>query len=313
MTNAEHHNALQDALARIAQLSEERGALAALTLRQAEEIEAAHKTLVSARRHMLVTDAARVAQWEWDVPSGRIFLSTRWDEMIGDAAPDSLWDLRELLSRVHPEDVQAVRAAFEAALSGSNDRYAVEHRVAAAAGWIWIESIGMITERDAAGDPLKLTGYNRDITARREMLAEIDKARAEFPGVTVLVHPECSMEVVDAADAAGSTDFIGTAIAAASKVTTFAIGTEINMVNRLAAQYPQHTIFSLDPVLCPCSTMYRIHPGYLAWVLEALVHGEVLNQIRVPELVAAPARIALERMLAAQPGARTALADVIGD
>ena len=179
MTNAEHHNALQDALARIARLSEERGALAALTQRQAEEIEAAHKTLVSARRHMLVTDAARVAQWEWDVPSGRIFLSTRWDEMIGDAAPDSLWDLRELLSRVHPEDVQAVRAAFEAALSGSNDRYAVEHRVAAAAGWIWIESIGMITERDAAGDPLKLTGYNRDITARREMLAEIDKARAE--------------------------------------------------------------------------------------------------------------------------------------
>ncbi|MFM9423922.1 signal transduction histidine kinase/DNA-binding NarL/FixJ family response regulator [Variovorax sp. GrIS 2.14] len=179
MTNAEHDDALQDALVRIERLSEERDALEALTLRQAEEIEASRKTLLSARRHMLVTDAARVAQWEWDVPSGRIFLSTRWDEMIGDASPDSLWDIRELLSRVHPEDVRAVRAAFEAALSGNNPRYLVEHRVAAATGWIWIESIGMITERDAAGAPLKLTGYNRDITARREMLAEIDKARAE--------------------------------------------------------------------------------------------------------------------------------------
>ena len=70
---------------------------------------------------------------------------------------------------------------------------------------------------------------------------------------------------------------------------------------RLAAEYPQHTIFCLDPVICPCSTMYRIHPGYLAWVLEALVRGEVLNQITVDHSVAAPARVALERMLAARP------------
>jgi quinolinate synthase len=129
----------------------------------------------------------------------------------------------------------------------------------------------------------------------------------------VLVHPECPMEVVDAADGAGSTDFIGRAIAAATEATTFAIGTEINMVNRLATQYPQHTIFSLDPVVCPCSTMYRIHPGYLAWVLEALVRGEVLNRITVPETVAAPARIALQRMLAARPGAPVAPTAVIGD
>ncbi len=148
---------------------------------------------------------------------------------------------------------------------------------------------------------------------KRFTVGQIETARAEFPGVTVLVHPECPMEVVDAADAAGSTDFIGKAIAAATEPTTFAIGTEINMVNRLAAQYPKHTIFSLDPVVCPCSTMYRIHPGYLAWVLEALVRGEMLNRIRVPESVAAPARIALERMLAAQPGAPVAPSEVIGD
>jgi quinolinate synthase len=146
---------------------------------------------------------------------------------------------------------------------------------------------------------------------KRFSVDQIDKARADFPGVRVLVHPECPMAVVDAADAAGSTDFIGKAIAAATEPTTFAIGTEINMVNRLAAEYPQHTIFSLDPVICPCSTMYRIHPGYLAWVLEALVRGEVLNQITVAEKVAAPARVALERMLAAKPG--TTAAQVVGD
>ncbi|GAA4363040.1 quinolinate synthase NadA [Paeniglutamicibacter cryotolerans] len=131
--------------------------------------------------------------------------------------------------------------------------------------------------------------------------AQIERARAEFPGVRVIVHPECPMEVVDAADEAGSTDYIQKAIAAAPHGSTFAIGTEINMVNRLAAQYPQHHIFCLDPVICPCSTMYRIHPGYLAWVLEALVRGEVPNRITVAPEVATDARIALERMLAARP------------
>ncbi len=109
------------------------------------------------------------------------------------------------------------------------------------------------------------------------------------------------MDVVDAADEAGSTDIIRKAIAAAEHPTTFAIGTEINLVQRLAAQYPQHEIFCLDPVVCPCSTMYRIHPGYLAWVLESLVAGEVVNRITVPADVAEPATVALERMLAAKP------------
>jgi len=136
---------------------------------------------------------------------------------------------------------------------------------------------------------------------RRFTVDQIDKARAEHPGVQVIVHPECPMPVVDAADAAGSTDFIRKAIAAATEPTTFAIGTEINLVQRLAAQHPQHEIFCLDPVVCPCSTMYRIHPGYLAWVLEGLVDGQVRNRIEVSGDVAAPARAALERMLAARP------------
>ncbi|MEW2004883.1 quinolinate synthase NadA [Microbacterium sp. NPDC079208] len=136
---------------------------------------------------------------------------------------------------------------------------------------------------------------------RRFTVAQIDQARAEHPGVRVIVHPECPMEVVDAADAAGSTEYIRRAIAEATEPTTFAVGTEINLVRRLAAQYPQHRIFCLDPVVCPCSTMYRIHPGYLAWVLEELVAGRTPNRITVSPDVAAPARLALERMLAAKP------------
>jgi len=140
---------------------------------------------------------------------------------------------------------------------------------------------------------------------KRFTTQQIDAARAKYPGVRVIVHPECPMEVVDAADEAGSTDYIVKAIAAAAPGQVFAIGTEINLVQRLAGQHPEHTIFCLDPVICPCSTMYRIHPGYLAWVLEALVRGEVLNRIVVPDTVAVPARVALERMLASKPAAVT--------
>ncbi|TPW76097.1 quinolinate synthase NadA [Schumannella soli] len=136
---------------------------------------------------------------------------------------------------------------------------------------------------------------------KRFNVGQIEAARAEFPGVRVIVHPECPMEVVDAADEAGSTDYIRKAVAAATEPTTFAIGTEINMVNRLAAEFPQHTIFCLDPVVCPCSTMYRIHPGYLAWVLEELAAGRSPNVIEVDEVTAVDARLALERMLALRP------------
>jgi quinolinate synthase len=136
---------------------------------------------------------------------------------------------------------------------------------------------------------------------KRFTVGQIEQARAQHPDVRVIVHPECPMAVVDAADEAGSTDYIRRAVAGATEPTTFAIGTEINMVNRLAAEFPQHTIFCLDPVICPCSTMYRIHPGYLAWVLEELVAGRVVNSIEVDERVQSGARIALERMLAAKP------------
>jgi quinolinate synthase len=137
---------------------------------------------------------------------------------------------------------------------------------------------------------------------KRFTVQQIDAARLRHPGIKVLVHPECPMDVVDAADAYGSTDFIKKSIEAAPAGSSFAIGTEINLVQRLANEHPEHTIVCLDSIICPCSTMYRIHPSYLAWVLEALERGEVLNRITVPGNVAEPARIALERMLSVTPG-----------
>jgi quinolinate synthase len=136
---------------------------------------------------------------------------------------------------------------------------------------------------------------------KRFSVAQIDQARAQHPGVKIIVHPECPMPVVDAADAAGSTDAIRKFVAAAQPGDVIGIGTEVNMVNRLAREFPDRTIFCLDPVICPCSTMYRIHPGYLAWTLDGLVEGEIRNEIKVGDEVAVHAKVALERMLAALP------------
>lgn len=136
---------------------------------------------------------------------------------------------------------------------------------------------------------------------KRFTVAQIEQARVDYPGVRVIVHPECPAAVVDAADGAGSTEYIRKEIEAAAPGSVIAVGTEINLVNRLQQQRPDLTIFCLDPVVCPCSTMYRIHPAYLAWTLESLVAGETPNQIRVPESVAVDSRVALERMLAARP------------
>jgi quinolinate synthase len=141
---------------------------------------------------------------------------------------------------------------------------------------------------------------------KRFTVEQIAHARHRHPGVRVLVHPECTLEVVEAADEYGSTDYIKKAIEAAEPGGVFAIGTEINMVQRLANEHPEHTIVCLDSIICPCSTMYRIHPSYLAWVLEALERGEIVNRITVPENVAVPARVALERMLSIRPDGATA-------
>jgi quinolinate synthase len=136
----------------------------------------------------------------------------------------------------------------------------------------------------------------------RFTVAQIARARRDHPGITVIVHPECRREVVAAADVDGSTEFVLETIASAPSGSQWAVGTEINMVNRLAADHPDKRIFCLDPVICPCSTMYRIHPAYLAWVVEALVEGQVVNEIVVDDRVKAAAGVALARMLSLPGG-----------
>ncbi|PLS30620.1 quinolinate synthetase [Bifidobacterium margollesii] len=136
---------------------------------------------------------------------------------------------------------------------------------------------------------------------QRFTVDQIERARKAYPGVKVIVHPECSMQTVDAADGVGSTAYIVKEIANAPAGSAIAVGTEINLVNRLAAQYPDKTVFCLDPVVCPCSTMYRIHPAYLAWSLENIEQGNIVNRITVDDDTARDARVALERMLEVHP------------
>ena len=132
----------------------------------------------------------------------------------------------------------------------------------------------------------------------RFTVEQIEEARRRVPGVNVLVHPECTYDVVQAADMNGSTEFITHTIADAEPGSAWAVGTEISLVNRVAQQNPDKTVFCLDSVVCPCSTMYRIHPAYLSWVLDGLNEGVVVNRIDVDDRTAAEARVALDRMLA---------------
>ncbi len=127
---------------------------------------------------------------------------------------------------------------------------------------------------------------------------QIEQAREKHPDVNVVVHPECTMETVAAADMNGSTEYIIKVIEEAPAGSKWAVGTEISLVNRIAAENPDKTVFCLDPVVCPCSTMYRIHPAYLSWVLDGLDEGVTVNEIAVPDDVAEDARVALNRMLA---------------
>ena len=132
----------------------------------------------------------------------------------------------------------------------------------------------------------------------RFTVKQIELARQRFPEVTVIVHPECVMETVQAADRVGSTEYIRSQINNAAPGTVWAVGTEISLVNRLAINNPDKTVFCLDPVTCPCSTMYRIHPAYLLWVMESILNHRPVNQITVPPTIRQEAQTALNRMLA---------------
>jgi quinolinate synthase len=174
-------------------------------------------------------------------------------------------------------------------------------------------SLGMDLDDCVVYDPRKPLGGNtvEQLAAARMILwkgycsvharfrlANVERVRAEVPGVRVIVHPECSHDVVLAADEIGSTEKIITVIEAAPAGSAWAIGTELNLVRRLAAAHPDKAIHFLEDTVCFCSTMNRIDLPHLVWVLESLVAGEVVNRIVVDQETTRWAKVALDRMLA---------------
>jgi quinolinate synthase len=128
-----------------------------------------------------------------------------------------------------------------------------------------------------------------------ENIAEV---RERVPGINVIVHPECQHEVVKNSDVVGSTEMIIKTVSAAPAGSSWAVGTELNLVKRLAASNPDKNVIFLDKTVCYCSTMNRIDLPHLVWAMESLVEGRLVNQIKVDEHTAHHARVALERMLA---------------
>ena len=132
----------------------------------------------------------------------------------------------------------------------------------------------------------------------RFSLENIHDVRKRVPGVNVLVHPECQHEVVSNADLVGSTEFIIRAIENSAPGSKWAIGTELNLVQRLSRTYTDREILFLDKTVCYCSTMNRIDLPHLVWAMETLASGRIVNQISVDKIVASHAKVGLDRMLA---------------
>jgi quinolinate synthase len=175
-------------------------------------------------------------------------------------------------------------------------------------------SMGISLQRMAVWDPWALQGgQSKDTLAASRVLlwkghcsvhqrflpSHVDQVRAKYPKIQVIVHPECRFEVCQKADALGSTERLISLVDKAPAGTMFAVGTEIHLVNRMARRFAAEDkrIITLDDTGCLCTTMYRISPQHLAWTLENLVEGRVVNRIQVRDPVKRWARAALDRML----------------
>ena len=132
----------------------------------------------------------------------------------------------------------------------------------------------------------------------RFTVPQIDAFRKKHPGGRVIAHPECTYDVVSAADESGSTEYIINAVRNSPPGSVIAVATEVHLVNRLREEVqPEKTVVTLDPFGCLCSTMFRVSPNHLLWILEGLVDGQVHNRITVPDDQKRDARVALDRML----------------
>jgi quinolinate synthase len=175
-------------------------------------------------------------------------------------------------------------------------------------------AMGIPLDKMAVWDPWGLQGgqTKQTLTASRVLLwkghcavhqrflpSHVDQVRAKYPGIQVIVHPECRWEVCQKADALGSTERLIALVEQAPEGQMFAVGTEIHLVNRMARRFAEQgkRVITLDDTGCLCTTMYRISPQHLAWALENLVEGRVVNRIQVRPSVKRWARVALDRML----------------
>jgi quinolinate synthase len=179
---------------------------------------------------------------------------------------------------------------------GRNTAYAMGYGAADERVWNPHHEFGGLAERDIKESTFLLWRGHCSVHQRFRP-QHIEAARAEHPGIEIIVHPECANDVVSIADRVGSTERILAWVNEAPAGSAIAVGTEIHMVQRLARVHPDKTIVSLDPLICPCSTMFRIDEPHLACTLEHLVAGDPVNRISVDVDTAQWARVALERML----------------
>jgi quinolinate synthase len=163
--------------------------------------------------------------------------------------------------------------------------------------WDPYEPFGGLTKGELEGARMILWKGHCSVHVRFTA-KQIEAVRQQYPGVRVIVHPEVPFDVLRAADDSGSTEYILTTVRDAAPGTTWAVGTEIHLVHRLAEEVASDkTVISLDQIGCLCSTMFRVSPNHLLWVLEGLLDGDVHNRITVPDERKKWARIALDRML----------------
>jgi quinolinate synthase len=163
--------------------------------------------------------------------------------------------------------------------------------------WDPHEPWGGLTPEEAKNAKLLLWKGHCSVHTRFNV-QQIDAFRKKYPQGKVIAHPECTLDVVQAADLSGSTEYIIEAVKNSPKGSVWAVATEVHLVNRLANQMaPDRTVITLDPFGCLCSTMFRVSPNHLLWILEGLLEGKIHNQIVVPDETKRLAKLALDRML----------------
>jgi quinolinate synthase len=183
---------------------------------------------------------------------------------------------------------------------GRNTGYKLGVPLDKMAVWDPHEVGGGLTSEQARGAKLLLWNGHCSVHTRFTV-AQIDAFRKKYPEGRVIAHPECTFDVVQAADVSGSTEKIIETVKASPKGSVWAVATEIHLVNRLATEVaPDRLVVTLDPFGCLCSTMFRVSPNHLLWILEGLVEGQVHNQIVVADATKRSAKLALDRMLEIQ-------------